>query len=52
MECLAGGRGTNCTRWLMFAGMLASAVAAFMLVSRLTEAGTPVREGSDDIYGM
>jgi len=32
--------------------MLASAVAAFVLVSRLRQAGGADAETSDDIYGM
>lgn len=52
MSCANGGSGVWCTRWVMFAGMLASAVAAFVLVSRLTEAVPSVPDGSDEIYGM
>jgi hypothetical protein len=36
----------------MIASVLASAVAAFMLLSRLRHAGTAVSDEDDDINGM
>jgi len=52
MNCLTAGSGTICTRWIMLAGVLASAVAAFVLVSRLRQADAAVPDAGDDIHGM
>ena len=52
MSCLTAGGGLTCTRWVMFASAFASAVAAFMLVSRLRRAGPHTPDEWDEINGM
>jgi len=55
MSCSTAESGIVCTRVVMIAGMLASAVAAFFVLSRFREAGTSmptIPDAGDEINGM
>jgi len=55
MSCSSAESGIVCTRLVIVAGMLASAVAAFLVLSRLGEAAAampPIPDAGDDINGM
>lgn len=55
MSCSTAESGLVCTRLVMLAGMLASAVAAFVVLRRLREDGTAlpvIPDAGDEINGM
>lgn len=52
MRCTSVGGNVTCARWFVLAGMLASAIAALVLLTSMSDSDASIREGADEVYGM